>query len=413
MSVSSHSLSRIAAVAVIGLSCLLVACDKPAPPAPPPPPEVKVIKVEPRDTPVTFEYIGQSRSPQQVNIVARVSGFLDSQSYTDGSVVKPGQVLFQMDRKPFVAQLDAARAAQSNARAAHDHAAANLRRVQPLVELNALAQKDLDDARSAFESTAASLAQAGANVQTASLNLSYTTISSPLRGVAGAAQQKVGTFLNQQNSLLTTVSSLNPMWVNFSVSENELTAQRNEVSKGLLRPPPNGQFIAEAVLVDGSTFPHTGRISFVAPSFDSQTGTFLIRVTLDNPEGVIRPNQYIRVRLKGATRPNAVVIPQRAVQQGSKGHFVWVIDSEGKAQNRPVAVGDWTGDQWFINEGLQAGDQVVVDGGIRLRPGVPAKVSLLTPAGPVPSPVLVDKSGGAKPPASPESPAASGAPAKP
>lgn len=389
-----HSVYRAVLGGAVALT--LVACEKPAPPPPPPPPEVKAITIQPRDTPVTFEYIGQSQSPQQVNIVARVSGFLDRQLYTEGASVKPGQVLFQMDRKPFQAQLDAALAAQASAKAAHDNAAANLKRVRPLAELNALSQKDLDDAKSAFDTTAASLAQAGANVQTANLNLSYTTITSPLHGVASAAEQKVGTFLNPQNSLLTTVSSLNPMWVNFSVSENELTAHRNEVNKGQLRPPPGSNFVAEVVLVDGSTFPQTGKVSFVNPSFDSKTGTFLIRVTLANPNGEIRPNQYIRVRMKGATRPNAVVIPQRAVQQGAKGHFVWVVDKDGKVENRPVAVGDWYGDQWFINDGLRAGDQVVVDGGMRLRPGEMAKVTKVDqPAAVVP--VVVDKSAPAKP----------------
>jgi len=384
--------------AVLGLSLALTlaACEKPAPPPPPPPPEVKAITIQPRDTPVTFEYIGQSQSPQQVNIVARVSGFLDRQLYTEGASVKPGQVLFQMDRKPFQAQLDAALASQASARAAHDNAAANLKRVRPLAELNALSQKDLDDAKSAFDTTAASLAQAGANVQTANLNLSYTTITSPLHGVAGESEQKVGTFLNPQNSLLTTVSSLNPMWVNFSVSENELTVHRNEVSKGLLRPPPGNNFVAEVVLVDGSTFPQTGKVSFVNPSFDSKTGTFLIRVTLANPNGSIRPNQYIRVRMKGASRPNAVVIPQRAVQQGAKGHFVWVVDKDGKVENRPVAVGDWYGDQWFINDGLRAGDQVVVDGGMRLRPGETARVTKVD-LPPAAVPAVVDKSAPAKP----------------
>jgi membrane fusion protein (multidrug efflux system) len=186
------------------------------------------------------------------------------------------------------------------------------------------------------------------------------------------------------------------MWVNFSVSENELTSLRNEVSKGLLRPPPGSNFVAEVVLVDGSTFPQTGKVSFVNPSFDSKTGTFLIRVTLANPNGSIRPNQYIRVRMKGASRPNAVVIPQRAVQQGAKGHFVWVVDKDGKVENRPVAVGDWYGDQWFINDGLRAGDQVVVDGGMRLRPGETAKVTKVDlPAAVVPA--VVDKTAPAKP----------------
>jgi len=395
---------------------LLSACDKPQPPpAVAAPTDVKVIKVTPTDTPVTFEYVAQSQSPQQVNIVARVNGFLDRQLYTEGSVVKAGEVLFQMDRKPFVAQLDAALAAQASARAAHANAAANLKRVQPLTELNALSQKDLDDARSAFETTAASLAQAGANVQTAQLNLSYTTIASPLRGVAGAAVQKVGTFLNPQNSQLTTVSSLNPMWVNFSVSENELIALRNEVKKGLLRPPPGDRYIAEVVLVDGSTFAHTGTISFVDPSFNSQTGTFLIRVTLANPNGQLRPNQYVRVRMKGAVRPQAIAIPQRAVQQGSKGHFVWVVDADGKAENRPVSVGDWYGDQWFIHEGLKAGDQVVVDGGLRLRAGAQTRPVPLSTA-PASGLVVVDKSAsgpGKAPPATAPAAAPAATPAKP
>jgi len=314
-----------------------------------------------------------------------------------------------------VAQLDAALAAQASARAAHANAAANLKRVQPLTELNALSQKDLDDARSAFETTAASLAQAGANVQTAQLNLSYTTIASPLRGVAGAAVQKVGTFLNPQNSQLTTVSSLNPMWVNFSVSENELISLRNEVKKGLLRPPPGDRYIAEVVLVDGSTFAHTGTISFVDPSFNSQTGTFLIRVTLANPNGQLRPNQYVRVRMKGAVRPQAIAIPQRAVQQGSKGHFVWVVDADGKAENRPVSVGDWYGDQWFIHEGLKAGDQVVVDGGLRLRAGAQTRPVPLSTA-PASGLVVVDKSAsgpGKAPPATAPAAAPAAMPAKP
>lgn len=136
---------------------------------------------------------------------------------------------------------------------------------------------------------------------------------------------------------------------------------------------------ADIVLSDGSTFAHAGSISFIDPAYNPQTGTFLIRVTVSNPESELRPNQYVKVRLKGATRPNAILVPQRAVQQGSKGHFVWVVDPAGRVENRPVAVGDWYGDQWFINDGLKAGDQVVVDGGLRLKAGDTAKVSAAPP----------------------------------
>jgi membrane fusion protein (multidrug efflux system) len=362
----------------LALACVALAlttgCEKKEA-APPPPPEVSVLKIEPRDTPIIFEYIAQTQSPQQVSIVARVSGFLDKQLYTEGEIVKEGQVLFVMDQKPFIAQLDAMQAAYDQAKAAHDTAAANLKRVKPLAAVNALSQKDLDDATGSEQSTAASLAQAKANVETAKLNLSYTTIASPLGGVSAAAQQKVGAYLNPANSQLTTVSSLNPMWVNFSISENELSSFRDQTAKGLIIPPKDRNFTVEIVLVDGTTFPQTGRITYVDPSFNPQTGTFLLRTTFANPHGALRPNQYVRARLKGALRPNAVLVPQSAVQQGAKGHFVWVIDKDGKAENRPVTPGDWYGDQWFINAGLQAGEQVVVGGALRLRAGAPVKAT--------------------------------------
>jgi len=358
---------------------LIAGCSKKAPAPPRPPVEVSVLKIAPRDTPVTYEYIAQTQSPQQVNIVARVSGFLDKQLYTEGAIVKEGQILFQMDRKPFIAQLDAAQAAWDRARAAHNTALANLKRVKPLAELNALSQKDLDDATGSEQSSAAALAQAQANVDTATLNLSYTTIVSPLRGVSAAAQQKEGTYLSSTNNMLTTVSSLHPMWVNFSMSENELKNYRDEVERGDIVPPKDKNYVAEIIQVDGSTFPHTGKITFVDPSFNPLTGTFLIRVTVVNPDGALRPNQYVRVRLNGATRPNAITIPQRAVQQGAKGHFVWVVNPAGKAEIRPVVVGAWYRDSWFITQGLVAGDQVVVDGTLRLAPNAAVKATPYVP----------------------------------
>jgi len=362
-----------ASLALAGLTAaLLGGCEKKVE-APPALPEVTVLKIEPHDTPIVYEYIAQTQSPQQVNIVARVSGFLDKQAYTEGEIVKQGQLLFQMDQKPFIAALAEAQAGWEKAKAAHDTAVANLNRVKPLAAQNALSQKDLDDSTGNEQATAAALAAAKANVDSAKLNLSYTTINSPLNGVSAAAQQKVGAYLNPANSQLTTVSSLNPMWVNFSISENELSAFRDQVGKGLIIPPKDKNFSVEIVLVDGTTFPQKGRITYADPSFNPQTGTFLLRTTFANPKGELRPNQYVRARLKGALRPNAVLVPQSAVQQGGKGHFVWVIDKDGKAENRPVVPGDWYGDQWFINSGLKAGEQVVVGGALKLRAGAQVK----------------------------------------
>ena len=188
--------------------------------------------------------------------------------------------------------------------------------------------------------------------------------------------KKVGAYLNPANSNLTTISALNPIWVNFSLSENEISAFRDQVAKGLIIPPKDSNFAVEIVLVDGTVFPQIGKITFVDPSFNPQTGTFLLRATFVNPQGVLRPNQYVRARLKGALRPNAMLVPQSAVQQGSKGHFMWIVDKAGKAENRPVTPGDWYGDQWFINAGLLAGDQVVVGGALKLRAtGDPVKAT--------------------------------------
>jgi len=368
--------TALAVTAAITALLFLAGCKKEQKGPAVPVPEVVVLQVSPKDVPVTFEYVAQAQSSHLVNIQARVSGFLDKRVYTEGSLVKEGQLLFQMDAKPFQTQLDQAKATLAKQEAALETARLNLARTKPLTEQNALSQKDLDDATGHYESTAAAVEQAKAQVETARLNLSYTSITSPVTGISSSALQTDGTYINanSQNSLLTTVAVLSPIWVNFSVSENEMQRYLNQVAKGALRMPKDGSYEVEVILVDGSRFPHSGRITFAEPSYSAQTGTFLIRATVDNPKGVLRPNQYVRVRLKGAVKPNAVLLPQRAVHQGSKGHFVWVINKDNQAEQRPVEVGTWHGEEWFIQEGLGAGDQVVVDGGGLLRSGVPVRV---------------------------------------
>ncbi len=256
----------------------------------------------------------------------------------------------------------------------------NLDRTKPLAQQNALSQKDLDNAQGQYEQAAAAVEQSKAQLEEAKLNLSYTTIRSPVDGVSSYAVVADGTYLNPQNAQLTTVSVLSPMWINFSVSENEMERVRNEVKAGLLKMPDGGRFVAEIEMVDGTLYPYTGRITFADPSYNSTTGTFLLRATVDNPSGVLRPNQYVRIRLTGAVRPDAIVVPQRAVQQSAKGHFVWVVNKDDKAELRPVTVGEWKGENWFISEGLEPGARVVVDGGVRLAEGVAVKPARLYPA---------------------------------
>lgn len=329
---------------------------------------VTVLKIVPKDTPVTLEFVAQTQSSQGVNIQARVSGFLEKRVYTEGSEVKKGEVLFQMDKKPFQAQVDAAEAALKRYEASLGVARANLARTKPLVAQNALSQRDLDDAQGQFEEASAAVAGSKAQLYSAQLDLSYTTITSPVDGVSSLSAIADGSYLDAANSQLTTVSVLSPMWINFSLSENILARIVGEEKKGVLKAPKNDEYSVEIVLVDGTIFPQRGRIDFTDPSYNVDTGTFLIRAAVDNPSGVLRPNQYVRTQLIGAVRPDAILIPQRAVQQSANGHFVWLVDKSNKSKLRLVTVGDWNGSDWFINEGLASGDRVVVDGAIRLAP---------------------------------------------
>jgi membrane fusion protein (multidrug efflux system) len=356
-------------------ACLLAGCNKPAAAPPPKPPEVTVITVTPRDTPVAFEFVAETQSSREVEIRARVDGFLDKRLYTEGQPVRAGQVLFQMDRKPFEAALVSAQGqlAQQQARlGVMEH---NLARVRPLAAQNAVSKKDLDDAIGSEQAARAAVFAAQGEVRIAQLNLSYTTISSPLAGLSSYARKQEGSYLMPgQEGLLTYVSQINPMWINFSVSENELLKYRSDLDKGRLKFPPNSEFDVELIQGDGSAFPNHGRISFIAPSFSKETGTFLIRTVVANPDGRLRPGQFVRAMVRGAVRPGAILVPRRAVLQGAKGQYVWVVDKDGKARERAVEAGDWHGDDMFITQGLLPGERIVVDGAIRVASGVPLKI---------------------------------------
>jgi membrane fusion protein (multidrug efflux system) len=208
-----------------------------------------------------------------------------------------------------------------------------LRRVRPLAARNAVSKKELDDAIGIERSSRAAVLAAEGEVRTARLNLGYTTISSPLQGLSSFSKKQEGSYLTVgEQGLLTTVSQVDPIWVNFSISENELLSYRDQIAKGRLKFPRNNDFEVEVVLADGTVFPKRGRINFAEPSFNSDTGTFLVRTELPNPQGQLRPGQFVRARVFGASRPQALQLPQRAVQQGAKGHYVWVIGNRRQGQ---------------------------------------------------------------------------------
>jgi len=379
-------------------------CKKADKTAAPPQVQVTYVKVEPKDTPVVFEFVGQTKSSHQVEIRARVNGFLDKRIYTEGAVVKTGEVMFKMDPKPFQAQLDAAQAALVQQQARLKTAQLNLARVIPLTEQNALSQKDLDDATGQEQAAAAAVEASKAEVEQAKLNLGYCTITAPLTGLSSYARVQDGAYVNQQNSLLTYVAQTDPIWVNFSMSENDILKYRRLEARGLIRTPRNDAYTVEIVLADGFPFPRQGTISFADAEYNQQTGTFLLRSTFPNPKDKLRPGQFVTVRLMGVLRPNAVAVPQRSVQQGAKGHFVWVVGKENKVEARPVVIGDWIGNDVFIEEGLRTGDQVVVDGALTLYPGaVVAAKPYVPPPEPAPASVAAAPTAAAEKPASTKS----------
>jgi membrane fusion protein (multidrug efflux system) len=346
------------------------------PKAAPPVTEVAVLTVAPTDIPEEVSFVAQLQSSHKVDIIARVNGFLDRIAYREGKMVREGDILFEIDRKPFLAQRDAARADLERRKAELWTAKANLDRIRPLAELNAASKSDLDNATGQFMTAEAALAQSEAQLSKAELDLSYTTIRSPITGVAGQAQVREGTYLaaGGSNSLLTSVSILDPLWVEFSVSQNQFTKSQEEVAGGLIVPPANSQFAIEIELADGNRYPHTGHFTFVDQGFNPQTGTLLVRVELPNPEGILHPGMFVKAWVTGAIRRGAILVPQKAVQQTANGHVVYLANDKGQAEVRPVIVGGWSGQNWVIKQGLHPGERVIVAGFQRLAPGMPVRV---------------------------------------
>lgn len=363
------------------ITVLLLGCGEKARVAPSGPLEVTAVTVATKDTPVQFEFVAQTQSSREVEIRARVDGFLDKRLYTEGDMVRAGQPMFQMDRKPFEAALLSAEGQLEQQKARLEVAKANLVRVRPLAEKNAVSKKELDDAVGREKEAQAAVLAAQGQVRTAKLNLGYTTIFSPVKGLSSFAKKQEGSYVTVgEGGLLTSVSQVDPIWVNFSISENELLRYRDETTKGRLKFPASKDFEVQVILADGTVFPHRGNINFAEPSFDKETGTFLVRTELPNPGGVLRPGQFVRAKVFGASRPGAILVPQRAVLQGAKGHYVWVIGNDGKAKQRVVEVGDWYGDDWFVSNGLRPGERVVVDGAMRVAAEAPLKVAAAPPA---------------------------------
>ncbi len=395
---------------------LLAGCgksDSATGPANMPPPEVSFVTLEARALPVEMEYTGQTAGSRETEVRARVAGILQNRLYEEGSVVKAGAPLFQIDPATFQNQLASAEAAVAVATAKFNQAHRDHVRLSPLVADKAISQKEFDDSTSALESAEASLKQAQAQANEARLNLGYTKVVSPISGTTGTAAKSEGNLITASDSLLTTIVQTNPIYVNFSVSEADMLQMTKQVSNGQLKVPgsraSNGSlgFTVNVKLADGSKFPRKGKLNFASEKVNPQTGSFDVRAEIPNPDGTLRPGQFVRVLLDGASRTNSLSVPQRAVIDSPFGKMVFVIDKDDKLEPRPVELDGWSNGQWIVTKGVKSGDRVLVEGFIKAHdPGMVVKPVPYVPVAPGANGSVA---GGSAPPAPPTSaaPAAS------
>lgn len=369
------------ALVLIALGAVLAACGEVGsqPQGQMPPPEVVVVTVEPKTLPVRYEYPGQTAGYREVEVRARVNGILLKRNYQEGATVKRGQSLFLIDPAPFQVALAKAEADLATAEARQAQAAREAERLKSVLDIKAVSRKEYDDAVSSSEIAAAEMKAARARVAEAKLNLDYTRVEAPITGVSSRALQSEGTLVSGPQVLLTSVTQVDPIYVIFGIPEADQLRIRRDVDAGRLKLPSDRRFEVSVTLSDGVVYSKQGKLDFTDVRVNPAIGTIEARADLPNPDGALRPGQFVRVRLSGATRPNALTVPQRAVLEGPKGKFVYVVGAESKVEARPVAVGEWVGDAWVIDSGVAAGDKVVVDGVMKIGPGAPVKVAAPKP----------------------------------
>jgi membrane fusion protein (multidrug efflux system) len=354
---------------------------KEAPKAAPPVP-VKVAGVIQKTIPVLVENVGQTRGSVEVEIRARVEGFIDRVAFSEGLPVKKGDLLYEIDPKPYQAALDRAKGQLATAEAGRAKAKNDVARYKPLVEKNAISRQEYETSVSIEEASAAQVEAAKAAVKSAEIDLSYTKIFSPLDGLAGKTEVKAGALVGRgQSTLLTTISTIEPIRARFSLSEKDyLTIVRK------YKPGERTDRVFEMLLSDGSLHPHKGEFVFIERLVDPTTGTIMVEVSFPNPERIVRPGQFCRIRVPIETRENALLVPQRAVSEMQATWSVAVVGADNKVEMRPVKTGIRYGNLWQIESGLNPGERVVVEGVQKVRNGSTA----------APTAVELDEDGGEK-----------------
>jgi membrane fusion protein, multidrug efflux system len=356
-----------------GFIALLQGCSAPKPP-PPPAVEVTVVTLRPQPTTVTLDYVARTEAYNTVEIRPRTGGLLEKQSAVEGDLVRRGQSLFHIDPQPYEQALAQAKASEAQAQSVLDQAQRDQARIAPLAKVDAASQQELDAVVARVEAGRAGLNASRAEVKTAELNLGYTDVVSPIEGVMGRALVRVGGLVTAYQTLLTTVYSIDPMYINYSISEQRLLelqrSRGGSVDQNLKNPPA-----FHIVLADGNPYPYVAKLNFVDAAVDQKTGTLAVRLTVPNPHKMLRAGQFARVVADVQKLDNALLLPQLAVQETQGRNYVWVVDAQNHAQKRDVVMGARVGEQWLVISGLSAGEQVVVDGAQKLRSGSALKLA--------------------------------------
>jgi len=336
-------------------------------------PEIPVYKIIAEDVPIYQEFVGQVYGLKDISIRARVEGFLEGIYFDEGRVVKKGQLLYTIESQPFEADVAANMSLLAKEKTMHVNAESELNRIRPLAEINAVSQSDLDAAVARFDASQASVEAAEANLRAAQIQLSYTTIYSPISGIIGKTKAKVGDFVGREPNpvILNVVSRIDVILVDFFLTESQYlivarAINKNKELKKAERREPN----LELILSDGSVHNHKGKVEFLDRDVDPTTGSILVQASFPNPEGLIRPGQFARINASVRTIKNGILIPQRSVMELQGIHNVYVINDENKVELRRIIVGPTIDSFWLVDEGLNNGERVVYEGLQKVKPGM-------------------------------------------
>jgi membrane fusion protein (multidrug efflux system) len=346
---------------------ILVGCKKPPEQSGMPPNfvlPVTMLEMAPSSVPISAEAVGQTEGAKEVEIRPRVGGILLKRKYNEGSAIKAGQTLFTIDPEPYKIALNQARAQYNQSLARAEQAKREKKRLEGLIESQSISQREFDNATSDESISAGALAQSQANLRQAELNLSYTNVTAPVDGISGRFQFSEGALISANTSLLTTLAQVNPIWVRFSFSDNELKQLGGALNEKNIQE-------VSIILPDGNEYPKKGKINFAASEINPSLGTQELRATFENNERQILPGQFVRVRVTTGKKDGVFLLPQLAVLNSDQGKFVFVVNEKSQATPRPVVTGQWKGKDWVILNGLQPGDKVIIDNLIKVRPGMP------------------------------------------